>query len=185
MWSYLSFIEFYDMCYFYGIQGLVQLAKSRSSSVIFPTRHSLNQKYLFLFYLQFFPGRTNASSSLFTYSNNETWENYNDPTFDPVYWVSELDLFFPDNVTRLQAVQLCYNASATDAVDPDTEARRPCYYDYGLTLNPEVAQVTGQTFNGLIDEKAIFGEWLDRRYLFYFFFIHNVLFCMIRQNRYL
>ena len=59
---------------------------------------------------------------------------------------------------RLDAVRLCYNASAITATDPDTEARRPCYYDFALTLNQEVAQATGTTFSDLVMEKSVFGK---------------------------
>ena len=55
-------------------------------------------------------GLTTANTTLFTYASGETWENYTDVNFVPIFFNANLTIMFPDAAKRLEAVKLCHNA---------------------------------------------------------------------------
>ena len=84
------------------------------------------------------------ADSLFDYTGvSGTYISYNDVAFEPMFFNPNLTVMFPDDANRLQAVQLCYNATATSAdSDTDPTARRECYYDFAATADSALAEQT-------------------------------------------
>ncbi len=88
--------------------------------------------------LHYIVGQNTESTSLFAYTSG-SWSDYTDPNFIPVFFTTDLAVMFPDETRRLTAVRLCYDSSATAAVDPAPELRRACYFDYMVTGSEEAA----------------------------------------------
>lgn len=68
----------------------------------------------------------------------------------------------------MEAVRLCYDRSASSAVDPDPEERRACYFDYKVTDSEEVARDANSGTENYRRAKTSLGksrrweDWLGR-----------------------
>ena len=57
----------------------------------------------------------------------KSWTDYNDPTFEPVFFNPDLTVMFPDSSMRETAISTCNGGAATD---DSPEDRRECYFDF-------------------------------------------------------
>ena len=67
----------------------------------------------------------------FVTANGKNWSDYNDPTFEPVFFNANLTALFPEKAKRDKAIGLCNGGAATD---DNPEARRECYFDFLVSI---------------------------------------------------
>ena len=101
-------------------------------------------------------GSNTEQNSLFApYANGTAWADYRNVTFDPVKYSANLSVLFPDETTRQNAIATCFSESRTD---PDPGARRECYYDFRVTLDPAFARDTKTATQQLTEYVELVGR---------------------------
>ncbi len=99
-------------------------------------------------------GRNSVEDTLFTYATG-TWYSHVDNTFSPLFFNEDLTVFFTDPVERLEAVRLCYRSDADE--DPLPKPRAPCYYDFFVTKDRNIANGTLTAETGYEQVQQILG----------------------------
>ena len=61
-------------------------------------------------------------------ATGSSWSDYNDPSFEPVFFNANLTVMFPDLATQSEAISACNPEGG--GVDDSPEDRRECYFDF-------------------------------------------------------
>ncbi|KAL3851662.1 hypothetical protein ACJMK2_015391, partial [Sinanodonta woodiana] len=86
--------------------------------------------------------RTQEISSLFKYDGTQSWSSINNLTFVPLFFNPNLTAFIPNATIRRYAQDICYGEGLND---PTPEQRKPCYFDFSVTFDADIANDTEKT----------------------------------------
>ena len=64
-------------------------------------------------------------------ANGRSWADYNDQTFEPVFFNPNLTIMFPEPELRAEAISICNNGSTSDDFP---EENRECYFDLLVSI---------------------------------------------------
>ena len=64
-------------------------------------------------------------------ADGRSWAVYNDQTFEPVFFNSNLTIMFPEPELKAEAIFICNNGSTSDDFP---EENRECYFDFLVSI---------------------------------------------------